>query len=61
MFEFIINCFNNTVENAEINLIDHNGGRLEKIKLYGRLQRHGQFEENIYFKINSANFAEPVA
>lgn len=41
MFEFLINCFNNTVENAEIKLIAHNGGRVEKIKRHGRLQRHG--------------------
>lgn len=35
MFEFRINCFINTVENAEIKLIAHNGGRVEKIKRHG--------------------------
>lgn len=41
MFEFRINYFNNTVENAEIKLIAHYAGRVEGIKLYGRYQRHG--------------------
>lgn len=41
MFGFRTNYFNNIVENAQIKLIAHNGGRVEKIKLHCRLQRHG--------------------